>query len=551
MWELLELAVKSASANAATYASAVHEKAQTIAAAVQDEASTLVQRVRSAARTGPVDDILYEELAAYREFSSAFALEAVARDIARVTSEDAEVCLLHEAVVPLELSEDEFWCRYFFRQQQVAEQVKPKRVASDSDKALEGGEQSCGDSRADGWTRNGKHSPEDDPPPRSYSCSVDRRGDRGDLGPVARLLREADEADHSAVAQWQQKARDLHCQLQETKQSYDAREQKARKEWDKQLQALCDTYETRMAAVAARVDAAWTAGYDEGARASDGVGQSVRQQADQDMAQLRREMSERVLDTAADERVAALTNEKEDLQRELQAARERIAEQGKQDELLAEKTQGAALADVTKERDVWRARAVKMKKLKDLVQTELTTLRQQRDVGAETASIGSHLSATVVQFSHSDDHGKLQTRMNELQVQLANALADSEARAREAYEKGVEAGKIEAEQREKQVRDVAFREGYKKAQAEVKSEMGVLKAELGMFRAFHESAIHCADHVDGNAENLLDNSLDDILLADGQSLCSPTSSVSVFTDNGKNEFPFGTDSKSNDDWGEW
>ena len=321
MWELFELAVKSASANAATYASAVHEKAQTIAAAVQDEASTLVQRVRSAARTGPVDDILYEELAAYREFSSAFVLEAVARDIARVTSGDAEVCALHEAVVPLELSEDEFWCRYFFRRQQVAEQVKPKRVASDSNKALEGEEQRGGDLRADVWTRYGKHSPEDDPPPRSHSCSADRRGDRGGLEPVAQLSREADDADHSAVAQWQQKARDLHCQLQETKQIYDVRERKARKEWDKQLQALCDTYEAKMAAVAARVDAAWTAGYDEGARASDGVGQSVRQQADQDMAQLRREMLERGLDTAADERVAALTSEKEELQRELLAAR--------------------------------------------------------------------------------------------------------------------------------------------------------------------------------------------------------------------------------------
>uniref|UniRef100_A0AAV1T6X6 BSD domain-containing protein n=1 Tax=Peronospora matthiolae TaxID=2874970 RepID=A0AAV1T6X6_9STRA len=527
MWELLEHAVKSASASASIYATSIHEKAHTLAASVQDEASTLVQRVMSSARTGPVDEILYEELADYRAFSSSFALEKVTQEIAELRDKDAEIRELHDAVVPLELSEGEFWCRYFFRRQQSTEQKWRDQVSINDD--------------------NLEHNPEDDAPPQTHRCSTGRRMNREEHA-YARLSRAADEADQCAVAQWQQKARDLHCQLQEIKQIYDVKEKKSLKEWDKQLQDLRDTYETKMDAFSSRVDAAWAAGYNEGAQEIGAIAKNVGQKTEQEMARYRTEIAQRDFRALAGERVVALTKEKADLERELQAAREQIAELGKQNESQAKKTRSAALADVTKERDLWRMRALKMKKLKDLVQNELTTLRLQRDAGSEASSTGSDMSATG---THSNDHSKLQARMNELQAQLANMLANSEARACKAYEKGVEIAKIEAEKRVKQERDIAFQEGYKTAQAEVKSEMGLLKAELGMFRAFHESAIHCADHVDENAENLLDTSLDDILLADGQALCSPTSSVSVFIDDGKNECPVPAGSKSNDDWGEW
>uniref|UniRef100_M4B395 BSD domain-containing protein n=1 Tax=Hyaloperonospora arabidopsidis (strain Emoy2) TaxID=559515 RepID=M4B395_HYAAE len=547
MWELLEHAVKNASASASIYATSIHEKAHTLAAAVQDEASTLVQRVMSSARTGPVDEILYEELADYREFSSSFALEKLTQEIAELRNKEAEIWELHDAVVPLELNEGEFWCRYFFRRQQSTEQNWRDQVSINNDKTLELKDRTCVDRAEDLVDRGLKHNPEDDAPPRTHRCCTGRRMNREEHE-YAGLSRAADEADQCVVSQWQQKARDLHCQLEETKQNYDVKEKKSLKEWDKQLQDLRDTYEAKMDAFASRVDAAWAAGYNEGAQESGGVVKSVRQETEQEMAHRQTEIAERAFHALAGERVVALTKEKKDLERELQAAREQIAELGKQDESQAKKTQSAALSNVTKERDLWRMRALRMKKLKDLVQNELTTLWLQRDAGAEASSTDSDMSATG---TYSNDHSKLQARMNELQAQLANTLANSEARARKAYEKGVEIGKIEAEKRVKQERDVAFQEGYKTAQAEVKSEMGLLKAELGMFRAFHESAIHCADHVDENAENLLDTSLGDILLADGQALCSPTSSVSVFTDDGKNECPIPAGSKSNDDWGEW
>ncbi|OWZ11530.1 hypothetical protein PHMEG_00015439 [Phytophthora megakarya] len=547
MWKLLEQAAKNASVNASGYVSSVHEKAQSLAAAVQDEASTLLSSAMGATRSGPVDEILYEELKAYEEFSSFFSAEEHTHEITRAMEEDEDIHELHDALVPLELSYDEFWSRYFFRQQQKEkyEQERQQRVMIDKKQSPEENREDEDDQALDG---DYEHQPEAKQPPLSPLAG---RKDSGDQEGVW-LLRAARDAERRAATQWRQKARDLHYQLQEAKQKYDEKEQKSLKEdmmfkeWEEQLQTLCDTYETKMTAATLQIDEARAEGYDEGVRESQAIVQSVQQKAEEDMTRLRTEIAEGIASASDDERVTVLVKEKEELQKTLQAVREKLAELEKQGGAPADKAGNPALAELTKEKDLWRMRALKMKKLKDLVQAELTTLRQQRDADA-AASAGSD-AALSTQATGTDDHIKLQTRMNELQTQLAKALASAEAHAREAYEKGIETGKVDAEQRAKQDRDQAFHDGYKKARAEANSEMGVLKAELGMFRAFHESAAHCADHVGGDNDGLLDDSLDDISLADGQPLCSPTSSVSVFTDNGKNDF---SAPKSTDDWGEW
>ncbi|KAG7392288.1 hypothetical protein PHYPSEUDO_001392 [Phytophthora pseudosyringae] len=543
MWRLLEEAAKSASANASGYVSSVQEKAQSLAAAVQDEASTLLSSAMGSARAGPVDEILYEELAAYKAFSAFFSAEEHTHEIARAVDEDADVRELHDALVPLELSYDEFWSRYFFRLQQ-AERIEQERqqraVTEGQKKERDDGKSDEDEDEQDALPGDHEHRPEDKQPPpspqrRDKSGSEDQEG--------VWLLRAARDAERRAASQWRQKARDLHLQLQEAKQSHEEKEQHALKEWGEQLQALCDTYESKMAAATGQVDEAHAAGYDEGVRESQAVVESVKQKAEEDLTRLRTEIAQGVAGAASDERV-------EELQKALQAARGRVAELEKKEGAPppADKAGGASLAELAKEKDLWRMRALKMKKLKDLVQAELTSLRQQRDADAVAASTGSAALASA-QAAGSDDHSKLQARMNELQAQLANALAGAEAHARKAYEKGIDAGKADADQRAKQEREQAFQEGYKKAQAEAKGEMGVLRAELGMFRAFHESAAHCADHVGADNEGLLDDSLDDISLADGQALCSPTSSISIFTDNGKNDFS--EVPKSTDDWGEW
>ncbi|EEY63930.1 uncharacterized protein PITG_02440 [Phytophthora infestans T30-4] len=490
MWQLLEQAAKNASANASGYVSSVQEKAHSLAAAVQDEASTLLHSAIGATRIGPVDEILYEELADYKEFSSFFSAEEHTHEITRTLDEDAEIRELHDALVPLELSYDEFWCRFFFRQQQ-SEQMQQQKEMPPEEK------------------REDEHRPEDKLVDREKAGSGDQEG--------VWLLRAARDAERRAATQWRQKARDLHHQLQEIKQINDEKQQKALKEWEQQLQDLCDTYESKMATATMQIDEARAVGYDDGVRESQAIVESVKQKAEEDLTRLRMEICEGGVDT----RVKVLM---EELQKALETARNRIAELEKGDASIG----GAALAELTKEKDLWRMRALKMKKTQGSTDTQ---------AGSDAAN--------------SDDHSKLQTRMNELQTQLANALAGAEARAREAYEKGIEAGKADAEQRSKQERDQAFQEGYRKAQTEAKSEMGVLKAELGMFRAFHESAAHCADQVGADTEGLLEDSLDDVSLADGQPLCSPTSSVSVFTDNGTNDFSIAEAPKSTDDWGEW
>ncbi|KAG1711874.1 hypothetical protein DVH05_009114 [Phytophthora capsici] len=550
MWKILEQAAKNASVNASGYVNSVQEKAQTLAAAVQDEATTLLNSAIGSTRSGPVDEILYEELAAYKDFCAFFSAEEHTHEITRAVDEDSEIRELHDALVPLELSYDEFWCRYFFRQQQAEkhEQERKKRALVDGKKTPpeENLEDEDSVDEQDALAGDYEHKPEEKQPPLSPPAG--QKAGNGDQEGVW-LLRAARDAERRAATQWRQKARDLHHQLQETKQNYDEKEHKALKEWEEQLQALCDTYETKMAAATMQIDEARAAGYDEGVRESQAIVESVKQKAEEDLTRLREDISESVAGSSTDERVASLTKEKDELLKMLRAARERIVElEKKESGSSTDKAGNAPLAELTKEKDLWRMRALKMKKLKDLVQAELTTLRQQRDADAAAASSDTPVSS---QAGGSDDHSKLQARMNELQTQLANALASAEARTREAYEKGIEAGKADVEQRAKQERDLAFREGYKKAQAEANSEMGVLKAELGMFRAFHESAAHCADHVGADNAGLLDDSLDDISLADGQALCSPTSSVSIFTDNGKTDFSAAEVPKTTDDWGEW
>ncbi|CAI5746053.1 unnamed protein product [Peronospora destructor] len=136
-------------------------------------------------------------------------------------------------------------------------------------------------------------------------------------------------------------------------------------------------------------------------------------------------------------------------------------------------------------------RELKMKKLKDLVQTKLTTLRQQRTCDA---AAGYDLYATSTSFANGPIYSKLQTCVNELQTQLANVLAGSEARACEAYEK----------------------EGF------------------ALFvRVEFTAPITSMETQKGSA------------------LCSPTSSVSIFTDNGKSDSSCSEFPKSTDDWGEW
>jgi hypothetical protein len=87
---------------------------------VQDEAVTLLQALGST-RPGPVDEILYEEIEDFTVFSETFAVDAHTDAIANVLREQEDIRELHEELVPVQLSFEEFWRRFFFRLHQEDE----------------------------------------------------------------------------------------------------------------------------------------------------------------------------------------------------------------------------------------------------------------------------------------------------------------------------------------------------------------------------------------------------------------------------------------------
>lgn len=365
----------------------------------------------------------------------------------------------------------------------------------------------------------------------------DNSGDAGGEG--VWLLRAACDAERRAASQWRKKARDLHHELQLARHARSDEVEKVKEELEERYQSLCDAYESKMMEVTTQIDESRAAGYDAGIRESEQIIAAMRQAATEEIEQLRAQISNATInggEGANSEQLRALTEEKSELHKSLTAAREHLAELENRQSASADNggsTQGAdleqTLAELKKEMELWRMRALKMKKLKDLIQTELTNVRNQNQSPSEGADASS-----------SDEITNLRARVASLESQLAEATAKAQVCEKEAYDRGVAAGRSEAEEKLKTEVAQAFDRGVEKGTEENKSEIGLLKAELAMFRAFHESAAQV-----GIPSPNLDDSLDDISLADGVAPCSPGSSVSIFTGD------FGAAAKPSDDWGEW
>lgn len=367
---------------------------------------------------------------------------------------------------------------------------------------------------------------------KSPEIGADASGDGGADQEGLWLLRAARDAERRAAAQWRNKARELHRELQSEKQAHADEVGKVKQDLEERYMSLCDAYEARMTEATTQIDDARAGGYDAGIRESEDIIATMRQTADDELNRLRAQL-------AADGD-AALVGENAELKQALNTARERVAELEKNrdgDELEAKNSSlEQSVAETKKEMELWRMRALKMKKLKDLIQTELNAARQA-NASAASGEEGTENDAS------SDPTAQLRARISSLESQVAEATANAQVREKEAYDKGVAAGRAETEEKAKAEVAQAFERGVEKGAADSSSEIGVLRAELSMFRAFHESAAHIEIPTAGVSA---DDSLDDISLADGVAPCSPGSSVSVFTDNG-----FGAAAKPADDWGEW
>lgn len=485
--------------------------------------------------------------------------------------EDEEIRELHDAMVPVELSFEEFWCRYFFRKQeedkrqlreaerrrffrdqQDDERERDELHMSEFDDEDEDTDDVDGDGSEeklsfDGSTRERAASsnpiaPSNTPPRPKKKKSPDMAMGEDTNGAGHEgiwLLRAARDAERRAAAQWRKKARDLHHELHVEKQARNEEVEKVKAELETQYQSLCEAYESKMLEVTTQIDDARATGYDAGIRESEQIIASMRQSADEELEILRAQMpnSEGGMPKGSTSRdqMLVLKDEQTALQKSLESALERVEELEQQQQhegngtALLEQT----LADLKKEMELWRMRALKMKKLKDLIQTELNTVRSQSQAAA---------SGDGEAVPPSDEVTSLRARVASLEFQLAETTAKSQVAEKEAYDRGVIAGRAEGDDKMKLEVAAAFERGVATGSEDSVSEIGLLKAELAMFRAFHESAAQVEIPAETGA---VDDSLDDISLADGIAPCSPGSSVSIFTGD------FGAAAKPSDDWGEW
>ncbi|KAJ0397179.1 hypothetical protein P43SY_005106 [Pythium insidiosum] len=255
MWKLLEQAAKTATANASEYAATVQSKAQSIVATVQDEAATLLHAIGTA-RTGPVDEILYEEIDDYKAFTETFQIDTHTDEISRILEEDDEIRDLHEQMVPVQLSYEEFWSRYYFRAHQEEERVRreeEKRKQHELELAA---------------AKEKAHEADDDISIEGDNLS-ETEANEGNEEDEATLqqLREA-RANRKAAMQWKQKALEYKNQLALLADQHAAAQEDLKQRMESQYQSLCDNYETKMMEVTTQIDEARAAGYDAGIQES-------------------------------------------------------------------------------------------------------------------------------------------------------------------------------------------------------------------------------------------------------------------------------------------
>ncbi|CAM9374308.1 unnamed protein product, partial [Laminaria digitata] len=83
-------------------------------------ASAAIRAMRADIRTY-TEDVSESESERYSAFSARFDLSARTKDVATLLKEDPVVTKIHTQLVPEHLSYEDFWSRYFFRSERVAE----------------------------------------------------------------------------------------------------------------------------------------------------------------------------------------------------------------------------------------------------------------------------------------------------------------------------------------------------------------------------------------------------------------------------------------------
>ncbi|RHY80222.1 hypothetical protein DYB30_009694 [Aphanomyces astaci] len=382
----------------------VQERATSIVAQVQDEAQLLLKTM-SQAQTNPVDEIIFEELDDYKAFQEVFDLDLKTEDVASILQKDEFIADLHTALVPEQLAYKEFWTRYYFRQflqlRQEEEQAKrdeERRVQLEKEREA-----------------RELHQKEAD------EASAQAERDRAD--------QRAKEMD---VQIW----KDQVASLQEVIASLESADASNH-------QLLADDYETKLTQMTTQIDDARAVGYEEGIAESEQIVKSIRDSAQLELKEFEAYML--TLATPSNEAMPppplfvsthlaqtiwalhATSHDGPSTAPVSQDDRLSSAVESLRRENDALKKVAESAQEGLKELDVWKARAVKMKKLKD--ETDAAAKKHDDELKAAIATAfedGLSKGKAAMAFEIDALHAKLEQHQAEIAA-LTEKLAPSSA----------------------------------------------------------------------------------------------------------------------------
>ncbi|KAF0716504.1 Aste57867_2813 [Aphanomyces stellatus] len=322
----------------------VQERATSIVAQVQDEAQHLLKTMNQM-QTNPVDEIIFEELEEYKAFQEVFDLDMKTDDVAAILQTDEFVSDLHTAMVPEQLSYKEFWTRYYFRQflqvrleEEQAKRDEERRLKFEQERELR----------------------------------EKRQREADEVAAEEQRLRDEQLAKEMDVQMWKDQVaalQDVIANLEKTEAANES--------------LLVEEYEAKMAQMTIQIDDARATGYEEGIAESEQIIKSMRESSQQDLKEMEAYLFS-LLQSAASmpppppyvssELAQAIWSLHNVAVRPPSGPSEMASQapDATAAELKALRAEHAALQATLegaqqnlKEMDLWKARAVKMKKLKD------------------------------------------------------------------------------------------------------------------------------------------------------------------------------------------
>ncbi|OQS04287.1 hypothetical protein THRCLA_03467 [Thraustotheca clavata] len=311
----------------------VQEKASLIVAHVQDEANTILNAM-SLQEINPVDEIIFEELEDYKAFQDVFDLDDKTEEVASILKEDEYISDLHTAMVPEQLSYKEFWTRYYFRQFTKQRQEEEQAKREEARRIQLKKEQEA----REGREREARE---------AYETQLVQD----------RIAAEAAED----VAMWKEQVEHLQQVIRALEQNEESK-----------YKSLCDEYESKMLQMTVHIDDAKASGYEEGIAESEHIISKIRTDTQQEHDEVRNYILQ-LLDnsTSSFPSHPATTIITPEMAAQIWSLRH--SETSTMD------------SDVSKskeehhgnELDLWKARAMKMKKLKDEADMELAKAKEE------------------------------------------------------------------------------------------------------------------------------------------------------------------------------